>query len=166
MLLFLSDSRSPHGHQDVAHPIHIALEELEQPFEIDHGSRPLSLQEAQDGSNVTSLFGCVLGQLGDLAFDGGAPLVGVFELVGLLALTGGLEQGFMIMQRNGSPVRLTVDTPREQRTGRTRGAVEGETLDWSPLAVLDPLRGCLKSSLAPCGRWAQGPKLRAFQTGS
>ena len=117
------------------------MKELEQAFEIDHCTGPLGLQAVQDRSQVASLLGTMLGQLSDLAFDGGAQPVGVFELGGLLALTGGLEQGFMIMQSNSAPLRLTVDTPREQRAGFTRSPVKGETLDRSPLAVLDQLVG-------------------------
>jgi len=59
----------------------------------DRRTGPLGLQEAQDRSQVTGLLGTMLGQLGDFAFDGGTQPVGVFELIGLLALTGGLEQG-------------------------------------------------------------------------
>jgi len=59
----------------------------------DRRARPLSLQAAQDGSKATSLFGAVFSQLGDLAFDGGAQLVRVFELVGLLTPTGTWARG-------------------------------------------------------------------------
>jgi hypothetical protein len=45
------------------------------------------------------------------------------------------------MQSNGSALRLTVDTPREQRAGLARGPVKGKALDRSPLVVLDQLVG-------------------------
>jgi hypothetical protein len=89
--LWISNSDSSYRHQHVAHPVHVAMKELEQPFEIDDRAGTLGLQAAQDRSDVTGLFGTMLGQLGDLAFDSGTQLVGVFELVRLLALTGGLE---------------------------------------------------------------------------
>jgi len=51
---------SGHGYQDGAHPVRVALEELEQTLEIHHGSGPLGLQKGSNRPKVTGLFRTVL----------------------------------------------------------------------------------------------------------
>ena len=75
-------------------------------------------------------------QLGDLAFDGGPLAVEVFELGGGLALTRGLEQGFMIIQDNRAALRLAVDTAFKQRAGFTGLALKEEGRDPPALIVV------------------------------
>lgn len=57
-------------------------------------------------------------QFGLLAFHAGAQAVAIFELVGLLALAGSTQVGFVGGGGEGTSGGFTADTAFEQRTGQ------------------------------------------------
>ncbi len=73
-------------HQDLPHAARVALEELEETFQVDRGPRPLSLQENLGASDVTAPAQSVRNHFGNLAFDRRAQRVRLLEGLGRLTL--------------------------------------------------------------------------------